>query len=197
KKPWVVEKLAGAAEVIKGQATDIRGIRAIDETTLELTLERPFAPFLMLMAYDAACVVPREEVERPGAEFGSKPAGTGAVRFVPWGGDDQVVVEAFRDHFRGAPYLDRIVYRVIVDDTTRFLEYRAGNLEQVDVPSGQFHAVQKDPVLSKELSVYPMLGTYALRFTMTQPPFKDNRKLRQALNYAVDNEAIASVIMHA
>src|SRR5262249_15347019 len=112
-----------------------------------------------------------------------------------WRHDDQVVVEAFRDHFRGAPYLDRIVYRVIDDDTTRFLEYRAGHLDQVDVPPGQFRAVQKDPVLAKELSVYPMLGTYSLRFTMTQPPFKDNRKLRQALNHAVDKEAIASVIM--
>jgi len=195
KKPWVVEKLAGAAEVIKGPATDIRGIRVVSDSTLELTLERPFAPFLMLMAYDAAFVVPREEAERLGPEFGSKPVGTGAFRFVSWRHDDQVVLEAFRDHFRGAPYLDRIVYRVINDDTTRFQEYRTGGLDHVDVPPGQFRAAQKDPVLSKELSVYPMLGTYALRFTMSQPPLKDNRKLRQALNHAIDKEAIARVIM--
>lgn len=195
KKPWVVEKLAGAAEVIKGQATGIRGIRLVNDATLELTLEGPFAPFLMLMAYDAAFVVPREEVERLGPEFGSKPVGTGAFRFVSWRHDDQVVLEAFKDHFRGAPYLDRIVYRIINDDNTRFQEYRAGNLEHVDVPSGQFRAVQKDPVLARELFVYPMLGTYSLRFTMAQPPFKDNKKLRQALNYAIDKEAIANVIL--
>ncbi|HLE42711.1 MAG TPA: ABC transporter substrate-binding protein [Methylomirabilota bacterium] len=195
KKPWVVEKLAGAAEVIKGQAREIRGIRVVDDQTLELTLERPFAPFLMLMAYDAAFVVPREEAERLGPEFGSKPVGTGAFRFVSWRHDDQVVLEAFKDHFRGAPHLDRIVYRIINDDNTRFQEYRAGNLEHVDVPSGQFRAAQKDPVLSRELFVYPMLGTYSLRFTLTQPPFKDNKKLRQAVNHAIDKEAIANVIL--
>lgn len=195
KKPWVVEKLAGAPEVIKGQTKEIRGIRVLDDQTVELTLERPFPPFLMLMAYDAAFLVPREEAERLGSEFASRPVGTGAFRLVSWRHDDQVVLEAFRDHFRGAPYLDRVVYRVIPDDNTRFQEYRAGNLDHVDVPTGQFRAAQGDPVLSKELHVWPILGTYALRFTMTQAPFKDNKKLRQALNYAIDKEAIARVLL--
>lgn len=195
KKPWVVEKIVGAPEVIKGQAKEIRGVRVAGDSTVELTLERPFPPFLMLMAYDAAYLVPREEAERLGPEFGSKPVGTGAFRFVSWRHDDQVVLEAFRDHFRGAPYLDRIVYRIIPDDNTRYQEYRAGNLEHVDIPTGQFRAVQADPVLSKELHVWPILGTYALRFTLTQAPFKDNKKLRQALNYAIDKEAIARVLL--
>jgi oligopeptide transport system substrate-binding protein len=196
KTPWVVEKLLGAPEVIKGQGKEIRGIRVADDYTLELTLERPFAPFLMLMAHDPAFVVPREEVERLGEkEFGSKPMGTGAFRFVSWRHDDQVVLEAFKDHFRGAPYLDRVVYRVIPDENTRFQEYKTGSLEVVDVPTGQFRAVQGDPGLSKQLYTWANLGVYSLRFTMTQPPFKDNRKLRQALNYAVDKQAIANVIM--
>ncbi len=195
KKPWVVEKIAGAPDVIKGQAKEIRGIRAVDDRTLEITLERPFAPFLMTMAYDAGFVVPREEVEKLGPDFASKPVGTGPFRFLSWRHDDQLILDAFKDHFRGPAYVDRIVYRIINDDNTRFQEYRAGNLEHVDVPTGQFRAVQKDPALSKELAVYPMLGTYSLRFTMTQAPFRDNKKLRQAFNYAIDKEAIANVIL--
>ncbi len=195
KKPWVVEKLVGAPAVIQGRAREIPGIRVTGEYTVELTLERPFAPFLMLLAYDAAFVVPREEADRLGPEFAQRPVGTGAFRFGSWRHDDRLTLEAFRDHFRGAPYLDRVVYRIINDDHTRFQEYRAGNLEHVDVPTGQFRAVQADPVLSRELHVWPILGTYALRFTMTQPPFKDNRKLRQAFNYAIDKEAIARVIL--
>ena len=127
KTPWVVEKILGAPEVIKGQGKEIRGIRVVNDSTIELTLERPFAPFLMLMAHDPAFVVPREEVERLGEkEFGSKPMGTGAFRFVSWRHDDQVVLEAFKDHFRGAPYLDRVVYRIIPDENTRFQEYKTG-----------------------------------------------------------------------
>src|SRR6516162_7164618 len=196
KTPWVVEKILGAPDVIKGQGKEIRGIRVVNDYTLEITLERPFAPFLMLMAHDPSFVVPREEVERLGEkEFGSKPVGTGAFRFVSWRHDDQLVLEAFRDHFRGAPYLDRVVYRVIPDENTRFQEYKTGNLEVDDVPTGQLRAIRSDATLGKELSITPTLGVYALRFTMTQAPFKDNRKLRQALNYAIDKQAVADVIL--
>jgi peptide/nickel transport system substrate-binding protein/oligopeptide transport system substrate-binding protein len=195
KRPWTVEKIVGAPEVIKGAATLIRGVRVVDDRTVELTLERPFAPFLMLMAYDAVFLVPREEAERLGTGFAAQPVGTGAFRFVSWRRDDQVVLEAYPEHFRGAPYLDRIIYRIIPDDNTRFQEYRAGNLEHVDIPTGLFRAVRADAAQSKELRVWPLLGTYALRFTLTQPPFKGNKTLRQAFNYAVDKEAISQVIL--
>lgn len=194
KRPWVFEKILGARALIRGKAKGIRGITVVDDHTIEIVLERPFAPFPMLMAYDAAFVVPVEEAARLGAGFASHPVGTGPFRFVSWRHDDQVVLEAFPDHFRGAPFVDRVVYRIIPEETTRFAEYRAGNLEHVDVPTGHFRAVQADPVLSKELHVWPTLGTYALRFTVTRPPF-DNRKLRQAFNDAIDKEAVARVLL--
>lgn len=194
KRPWVFEKIQGAPAFIRGRAQAIRGIRVPDARTVEITLERPFAPFPMLMAYDAAFVVPVEEAERLGPAFASRPVGTGPFRFVAWRHDDQVALEAFPGHFRGAPFLERVVYRIIPEETTRFAEYRAGNLEHVDVPTGHFRALRADPALSRELHVWPTLGTYALRFTVTRPPF-DNPTLRRAFNHAIDKEAIARVIL--
>lgn len=194
KRPWVFEKIVGAPEWIRGEGAGIRGIRVPDARTVEITLERPFTPFPMLMAYDAAFVVPVEVAERLGPAFATQPVGTGPFRLVAWRHDDQLVLEAFPGHFRGAPHLDRVVYRIIPEETTRFAEYRAGNLEHVDVPTGHFRAIRADPVLAKELHVWPTLGTYALRFTVTRPPF-DNQKVRQALNHAIDKEAIAQVIL--
>ena len=81
KRPWVFEKITGAREVIAGRSTEIPGIRAVDDLTVEIRLDRPFPPFLHLMAYDAASVVPREETDRRGAAFASHPVGTGAFRF--------------------------------------------------------------------------------------------------------------------
>jgi ABC-type transport system substrate-binding protein len=120
KRPWVFEKIAGAGDFIKGGAAGIAGIRVVDDLTVELRLDRPFAPFLHLIAYDAASVVPREEAEKRGAGFASHPVGTGAFRFASWRRDDQVVLERFREHFRGPAPLERVVFRIIPAEITRF-----------------------------------------------------------------------------
>ncbi|HUF91021.1 MAG TPA: ABC transporter substrate-binding protein, partial [Candidatus Limnocylindria bacterium] len=86
KRPWVFEKITGARDFIKGTAPEITGVRVVDDLTVEVRLDKPFAPFLHLIAYDAASVVPREEADKPA--FASRPVGTGAFRFVSWRRDD-------------------------------------------------------------------------------------------------------------
>lgn len=185
KRPWVFEKIQGAREFIRGAATEIRGLRVVDDLTVEVNLERPFAPFLYLMAYDASAIVPREEAERRGPEFATHPVGTGAFRLVSWRRDDQAILEAFKEHFRGAPYLDRIVFRVIPAEITRFNEYRTGNLDVTDIPTGHCRALQRDPGLKGEVAIWPILGTHAVRFNVERPPFTDKR-VRQAVAHAIN-----------
>lgn len=194
KRPWVFEKIVGARELIRGAAKEIAGVRVVDDDTVEITLERPFAPFLHLVAYDAASIVPREEAEKRGAGFASHPVGTGAFRLVSWRRDDQVVLEAFRDHFRGSPHLDRVVFRIIPAEITRFNEYRAGNLDVSDIPTGHCRAAQTDPVLKSEAAVWPILGTHAVRFNVEKPPFTD-RRVRQAFGHAIDSSAIVGGLL--
>jgi oligopeptide transport system substrate-binding protein len=194
KRPWVFEKIVGAKAFLHGQAAEISGIRVRDDLTVAITLDRPFAPFLSLMAYDAASIVPREEAERRGAEFASHPVGTGAFRFVSWRRDDQVVLEAFRGHFRGAPYLDRIVFRIIPAEITRFNEYKTGRLDWSDIPTGHCRAVQRDPVLQHEVAIWSILGTHAVRFNVERPPFAD-RRVRQAVAHAILPQAIVSGLL--
>jgi len=185
KRPWVFEKIMGAREFIRGRASDITGIRTVGERTVEITLERPFAPFAYLMAYDAASIVPREEVARRGATFASHPVGTGAFRLGEWRHDDQLVLERFPRHFRGVPLLERIVFRIIPAEITRFNEFRTGNLDVADIPTGYCRRVQSDPRTSEEVAIWPTLGTSAVRFNVERPPF-DDRRIRQAIAHAVD-----------
>lgn len=192
---WILEKLQGAREFVDGQRGSVRGIKVLGPHTLQLTLERPFAPFLALLAYPSASVVPREEVERWGRQFSTHPMGTGPFKFQEWHHDDRVILEAHRDYFRGAPYLDRIIFRVIPDEMTRFQEFRAGNLEHIDIPTGLFRVVKGDPALKGMLVSQPAFGINAIQFNLRKAPFQGNRKLRQALNYAIDKEAIAKVIL--
>lgn len=194
KRPWVFEKIVGAREFLRGQVAEIRGIRPLNDWTVEITLERPFAPFLSLMAYDAASIVPREEAARLGVEFATRPVGTGAFRFVSWRRDDQVALEAFSGHFRGAPHLDRIVFRIIPAEITRFNEYKTGNLEWSEIPTGHCRAVQGDPILKREWAIWPILGTHAVRFNVERPPFSD-RRLRLAVAHAIEPRAIVGGLL--
>ncbi|MGQ9630619.1 MAG: peptide ABC transporter substrate-binding protein [bacterium] len=201
-RTWVLDDIKGAEAFMKGEAKDVEGIKVLDKYTLQITLEKPFSPWINFMTYPTSAVVPREEVERWGKDFTEHPVGTGPFKFVSWSHDDKLVVEANKDYFLGRPYLDKIEYRIIPEESTRFLEYKAGNLDVTDIPVGQFKNVKADPVLSKELHHYPLMGTYSYRFNMEQEPFggKDwnsekKRKLRQALSYALDRVAIVDILL--
>ncbi len=194
-RTWILEKLQGARQFMAGETQRVTGIKVLGPLELQLTLEHPFAPFLSLLAYPAASVVPREAVERWGRQFSTRPMGTGPFRFGRWDHDDRVILEANPDYFQGAPYLDQIVFRVIPDEMTRFQEFKAGNLEHTDIPTGFFHVVRDDPSLNAMRVSRPSLGINAIQFNLERPPFRGNRALRQAFNYAVDKEAIATVIL--
>jgi peptide/nickel transport system substrate-binding protein/oligopeptide transport system substrate-binding protein len=194
KRPWVFEKLIGAKEFIKGSATEIAGVHLVDDATVELRLERPFAPFLHLIAYDAASIVPREEADKRGAGFASHPVGTGAFRFVSWRRDDQVVLERFAEHFRGPAHLERVVFRVIPAEATRFNEYVAGQLDVTDIPTGRCRALQTDSKLKSDVAIWPTLGTSALRFNVERAPFTDAR-VRRAIAHAVDPSIIVERLL--
>jgi len=194
KRPWVFEKIEGARQVIKGAASEIPGIRVVDDRTVEIRLEKPFAPFLHLMAYDAAAVVPREEVEKRGPGFARQPVGTGAFRFVSWRRDDHVVLERYREHFRGPAHLDRVVFRIIPAEITRFNEYRAGQLDVSDIPTGHCAAVRRDRDLKDEAAIWATLGTHGLRFNVERAPFTDAR-VRRAIAHAIDPSIIVERLL--
>jgi peptide/nickel transport system substrate-binding protein/oligopeptide transport system substrate-binding protein len=194
KRPWVFEKIVGARDVIAGRTAEIPGIQAVDDLTVEIRLDRPFAPFLYLMAYDAASVVPREEADKRGAAFASHPVGTGALRFVSWRRDDQVVLERFPEHFRGPAALDRVVFRVIPAEITRFNEYRAGQLDLTDIPTGHCQSTQRDPQLRGDVAIWPTLGTHAVRFNVERAPFNDLR-VRRAIAHAIDPSIIVDRLL--
>jgi oligopeptide transport system substrate-binding protein len=194
KRPWVFEKITGARAFIAGSAGEIAGIRVVDDLTVALRLDKPFAPFLSIIAYDAASVVPREETEKRGAGFASHPLGTGAFRFASWRRDDQVVLERFPEHFRGPAPLDRVVFRIIPAETTRYNEYGAGQLDVSDIPTGRCRAAQADPRLKGQVAIWPTLGTHAVRFNVERAPYGDVR-VRRAIAHALDPSIIVDRLL--
>jgi ABC-type transport system substrate-binding protein len=103
--------IKGVDDLTAGRARELSGIVTPDDRTVVFTLTRPDATFLHLLALNFAHVVPKEEVEKYGADFGKKPVGTGAFKFVEWVPGQRIVLERNTQYFRkGIPYLDKLIF---------------------------------------------------------------------------------------
>ncbi|AZR73715.1 peptide ABC transporter substrate-binding protein [Anoxybacter fermentans] len=195
-RAWLFDNVKGAKAFQNGEADRVEGFKVIDDYTFQITLEEPFTPFLSVLAMTNASIVPKEEVEKYGEDFTSHPVGTGAFKFVEWMHDDHVTLEAFEDYFEGRPYLDKIVFRIIPEDSSAFAEYEQGNIyDLTTIPDGQIERVLNSDEFKDELIKKPQLGVYYIGLNTTKPPL-NNKKVRQAINHAINKELIAEVLRH-
>jgi oligopeptide transport system substrate-binding protein len=185
-----------AKEFMRGQTPHIEGLKSVDRYTLQMVLEEPLAASLALLGLVNATVVPQEEVERLGEHFGRAPVGTGPFKFVRWEPNHEIVLEANNHYYEGRPFLDAVVFKIVVGDTFEetFAEFLQGNLEETVIPSGKINEVRTDPQYRQYQRVrIPALSLLYIGFNTQLKPF-DDRRVRQAFNYAVDTEVIVREI---
>ncbi len=190
---WVLDKIEGSVDYQKGLAKNVAGIRVIDRYTLSLSLAAPFGPFLSLLAMPTAYVVPREEVDRLGQDFGAHPLGTGPFALTEWRHGQSLTLSARQDYFAGAPRLKGIQYRVIPEDLTAVMEFETGSLDALLIPAAEYRRYATDSKWERSLYGRPGLNSYYLGLNCTRPPFNDQR-VRQAVNLAIDRERILNTI---
>ncbi len=186
----------GYDEVAGGKATELSGIDTPDDKTVVFTLSRPDATFLHLMAINFGYIVPKEEVEKAGADWGKKPVGTGAFKFVEWVPGQNIKLERNKDYFRaGVPYLDKLTFEFGQDPTVAVLRLKKGEVDIVGdgIPPAQFTEVMADPANKDLIAVGDQLHTGYVTMNVTQPPF-DNLKVRQAVNMAINKDRIVRLI---
>jgi peptide/nickel transport system substrate-binding protein/oligopeptide transport system substrate-binding protein len=190
---WVLDKIEGADDFISGKTDSVSGIKVVDDHTLVLRLEKPFGPFLSLLAMVTAYVVPREDVERLGQDFGTHPQGTGPFILREWKHGQDLILEAREDYFDGRSKLKGIVYRVIPEDLTAVLEFETGRLDVLLIPSAEYRHFTTDPAWRDLVFGKPGLNSYYLGLNCTRPPFNDLR-VRQAVNMAIDRRHILNTV---
>jgi len=142
-----------------------------------------------------ASICPREEIEKAGeAEFGQNPVGSGPFRFLRWQHDNRIVLERVPGNPGSEPgAVGRLEFLVVPNISVALEKYRVGELDLLDqLPPGQVSLARRR--MAGELHIWPGLSVRYLGFNLTRPPFKDNRKLRQAFNCAVNKEAITGVL---
>jgi oligopeptide transport system substrate-binding protein len=187
---WVLEPVSGAASFHAGDAGARVGIEALDGTTLVIRLERPASHLPSLLAMPSAGIVPVELADSLGRGYGRAPVGSGPWRLASWSAGDEIVLD--RNPFASRPPLvERIRLRVIPEPMTRIAEFEVGNLDLLEVPA---------PELELWRSAGPeLLSGLELRVVYiglnTEKPPLDDRRVRRALNMAVDVDAIIEHVL--
>jgi peptide/nickel transport system substrate-binding protein/oligopeptide transport system substrate-binding protein len=181
--------IRGAPEYREGRARHVTGLAALDPHTVQVTLTEATVPFVSLLAVGHAKIVPRELAEAQGEAFGSQPVGTGPFRFTRWERGREIVLAANPDYFDGPPRLSRLVYRIFpgAQVDTMFQEFQKGNLEDSPLPAQEYRQA-----VSSARHLYVRRPMFSLRHygfnTSTRP--LDDRRVRQAIVYAIDRDAI-------
>ncbi|MFN8460011.1 MAG: ABC transporter substrate-binding protein, partial [Anaerolineae bacterium] len=188
--------IKGAQEFIDGKATSVAGIKVVDPSTVEFTLKQPDVTFLNKMALNFAFIVPKEEVEKAGENFGHAPVGTGPFKLKEWKPGQYLVFERNPDYFyEGLPHLDGVRIEVGVEPDVALLRLEKDEIQMMgDPPPGaDWTRITTDPAWTNRLERSPQVNTTYIAINTTTPPF-DNLKVRQALNYAIDKQRIVQLL---
>ena len=174
----------------------LSGVEVVDPLTVKITLSRPDATFLHVMALNFASVVPKEAVDEAGADFGKKPVGTGAFRLAEWTLGQRLVFEKNAGYWReGVPYLDSVTFEVGQEPVVALLRLQSGEVDVPGdgIPPAKFQEVMADPAQAERVVQGGQLHTGYVTLNVTQPPV-DNVKVRQAVNMAINKDRIVQII---
>ncbi len=184
--------ILGVKEMRAGQADHISGLTALDDHTLEVTIDAPKPYFLLKLTYPTAFVLDKANVES-GSDWYHHPNGTGPYRLTEWQSGKQIVYEADRDFYLGSPGIPYVVINLYSGEGERL--YETGDIDMTGV---SLYSVDRflDPTepLHSELYTGVDLCTGYVVFDATQPPF-DDVKVRQAFTMAFDRHKYIDVVM--
>jgi peptide/nickel transport system substrate-binding protein/oligopeptide transport system substrate-binding protein len=215
-RKWVLERMRGADAFSSGRAADIAGLSAPDDSTVVIELEKPFRPFIELLAMPAAYVVktaarrdraavsgdaavPGGEAARDGPAVGSagtpeeRPLGSGRWVLSRWERGDYLELAPNPFHPGGRPPLDRLVFRVIPEAFTRIAEFESGTLDVLRIPHAELERFLDDEARRARIQSQPELRVTYIGLNNRKGPLADVR-VRRALNMAVDVERIIAVM---
>jgi len=181
--------IKGAREFREGKATYVAGLTPLNRYTVQVVLNDAPVPFVSILAVGHAKIVPRDVIEGREEAFGAHPIGTGPFKFLRWERGKEIVAAANPDYFEGPPKLSHVVYRIFPGSPLEAMyeEFQRGNLEDAPIPIQSYRKIlnETDYIRVKR----PMISIRYYGLNTRVKPFND-RRVRQALIYAIDRETL-------
>lgn len=181
----------------------VRSIEVVDDYTVALHYDEPYAPLLHYMALGQLQPMSRRAIEEAGPDFGTRPIGAGAgpFEFVEWRSGQDMTLRRYEDYNwgselyqnRGPAHLAGIVIRMIPDVQVSTIGMQTGELDAVDfLPDRDVETLRNDPNIVMNQVHLPGMGLYSA-FNINKGPFADV-EVRRAANYAIDKQVIIDTV---
>jgi len=192
--------------------SDVDRMEKIDDYTVKLVLSEPNASIMTSLAMFTVCIVSPANAEQYGEDAFRYPSGTGPFKFVEWIKDDHITLEANEDYWRERPQLDQLIFRVIPDPSARLLALEVGEVHGIEYPNpADFERIEANSDLKLMSEPGMNVGYMAMNTGYgyvdankngvkdDDEPFEKTpgyhealtkKEVRQAINMAIDKEAI-------
>src|SRR5881227_1448899 len=185
----------------KPELAAVDRIDVVDPLTIKLVLKAPYSPLVAQLTDRAGMMVSPKAAKEAGDKFGLRPVCAGPYKFVERVQQDRMVFEKFADYWdKDNVFIDRIVYLPIVDSTVRLANLKSGGLDLIErVLATDIKDVRADPKLklseSLDLSYFGITINVA-NGDKAKNPLGQSAKVRQALDLAIDREALNQVVFN-
>ncbi|MBU2707211.1 oligopeptide ABC transporter substrate-binding protein OppA [Zooshikella marina] len=197
---WYFELAAikNAGAIINGKEDKSKlGVKAVDDHTFQVTLEKPLPYFVKMMVHTTTYPVPKKVIEKLGDQWTrpGKMVSNGAFKLKSWVVNEKIVVERNPNYWNNKQtVLNEVVFLPIQERNAELDRYRANevHLTYERLPIEQFKRIKKD--MADELHITGQASTYYYSFYTRKKPF-DNVKVRKALSLAIDRSIITDKIL--
>jgi peptide/nickel transport system substrate-binding protein len=171
----------------------VEGVAAVDDTNVQITLKEPFTPLLDNLNVFPASIVPKAAVEADAEAFAQNPVGTGPFKLQQFAKGRHVHLVKHDDYWKpDRPHVDEVFIPYVTDDNTRILRVQGGEVDAaVAIPYAQID--QLDAQDDIDVQIEELFRFDGMWLNHAEAPL-DDVKVRQALNYATDKEAMLKSI---
>lgn len=179
-------------EIIKMFAS----VEAPDPYTVTITTDAPYGPMESLMCNMSLGIMDADYIEQYGLDLGTSAEGengTGPFKVVSWERDQEIVVERFDEYFDTPAKLQTVVYTIIPEAASRVIALETGEVDVIDKPTDEDLARLEADTENFTVLRKPTISQRLFRFGCNDPIIS-NTKVRQAIVYAIDRQAIIDAL---
>jgi len=174
------------------QFNRVARVEVVDPLTVRIVLKEPFGPFINSLAHASAAMISPTALKKYGKDIAFHPVGTGPFTFAEWKQTEAIVGQKFDAYWKtGYPKVDQVTWKPVLENNSRAAMLQTGEAHfAYTLPYEQAELLKK--ISSLEVVSSPSIIQRFLAMNMLQKPF-DNLKVRQAIGYAINKQALAKV----
>jgi peptide/nickel transport system substrate-binding protein len=173
----------------------VAAIEVVDDYTVDIHLEEPYAPFLSFMAssHEAFAIRDPVKAQELGDRYGAEPSGTGPFRFKSWARGSEIVLDSHKERWRGGPCVDEMVLKIMPEASTRFAALLAGEIDlTTGLPPEQIAILEA----RDDFTIESIASDRVISFLFNRDrEIWDDVNVRRAISLAIDTKGVTEGLL--